>query len=517
MIDPLELNGMTAEDFDLVSYLIQFDQDLLECAEGRRILTRYNPLLFAILYLKEHIKNKETGEISFADCHFEWCRVALSWLKKDKRPRQNRTALIAPRNAGKSTWFLGVGILPMWAAAHGHVRFIAAFADSASQSQEHLASFRDELDRNELLQNDFPKFCQRLMKVQKNAEEQNNRTVLRTNSKFIFTAKGASSRVLGTKFGMVRPDLIILDDMEPQEEDYSPAIAAKRLGTVIESIFYLEESAPVVLVGTVTMPGSIMHQLVQSKVSGETPTWVKEQNIKVCYQAPFVIKDDGTERSFWPNGPSKFNIDHMNAVRQTRDFKKNSENNPSGYDGGFWSSDDITYGELPLATRFALFVDPAVTAKDKSDFTGLAVVGYSPTEDRVIVLHAEGVKLKGKPLRDRILQLIRQYPRIKLVRVEVNQGGDLWYDVFNNLPCKLSTDTVSDKKEVRFARALDYYQQRPTRVVHAKRMPLLEDQMTGFPKIANDDILDAVVAGVLYFMQSPPPKVVVSTTTHSYV
>src|SRR6185312_4669414 len=98
-------------------------------------------------------------------------------------------------------------------------------------------------------------------------------------------------------------------------------------------------------------------------------------------------------------------------------------------------------------------------SKEKSDFSGLAVVGWSPSLNQCVVLHAEGVKLTGKMLRQRVLKLLESFSEIRLVLVEGNQGADLWPEVFHDLPgVKVRTHHTRESKEVRFADALNHWQ-----------------------------------------------------------
>ena len=64
-----------AESFDLDGWLAGFDPVLLGTPEGRRVLTRLDPMLFAYVYMRKHLKDA-LGLISFADAHFLWVRLA---------------------------------------------------------------------------------------------------------------------------------------------------------------------------------------------------------------------------------------------------------------------------------------------------------------------------------------------------------------------------------------------------------------------------------------------------------
>jgi phage terminase large subunit-like protein len=113
------------------------------------------------------------------------------------------------------------------------------------------------------------------------------------------------------------------------------------------------------------------------------------------------------------------------------------------------------------------------------------------------------VKLTGAPLKRFLLDKLAEHPQVQAVVVENNQGGDLWVEVLNGLPVKLVTYGSHESKEVRFARALDLCQK--NRVTFGRIIPALEDQLLGFPRLANDDLLDAACAGMLRLLT---PKLV---------
>ncbi|MDH6679888.1 putative phage terminase large subunit-like protein [Rhodococcus sp. LBL1] len=226
---------------------------MIATSTGRRLLTSNDPLLFAVLYLSHHLE--EPGQPpSLAQFHLDLAEYAKTWPTEP-----GRDCWIAPRKSGKTTWlFL---LLPLWAAAHGHVRFIAAFSDSASQASDHLDTFKKELDQNVLIRKDYPDLCRPMMRgAVKRYVSQSNEQIQQANG-FSFSAKGVESKSLGMKIGALRPDLILLDDIEPNESNYSVHEAEKRKRTILDSIFYLNERARVVIVGTTTMSNSIIDQI----------------------------------------------------------------------------------------------------------------------------------------------------------------------------------------------------------------------------------------------------------------
>lgn len=492
---------------------------LLTRTEGRIALTRHNPLLFAYIYLPEHITSENASSsvrpgdaMTLSEFHLELLEYARTWEEPLGARKEYRDCFIAPRSSGKTTWlFL---ILPMWAAAHGHKRFIAAFSDSAPQAEGHLSTFKTELETNERLRLDFPDLCEPAKGTNVGRYLMNNRNQIKQANGFVFMARGADTKVLGMKVGNLRPDVLLFDDIESGESSYSAAEVRKRLDTLVSDLFALNDWARVCIIGTTTMPGSIIDQMrkfheykqrydgddMRNDIDAEL-RWIIDQNIDTHFWPAILTNEDGEERSFWPE---RFPLDNLNADRHTRDFAKNMMNRPISLEAGYWLDDDIEIknckvadGEEPYP-RTILSVDPAVTTARASDYTGLAVVSRG-ADGQVYVRHAEQVKLGSSALRDRVIELIEEYD-VKVVYVETNQGGDLWKQVFEDVPAKFRSVRQREKKELRATRALDFY--RKGRIFHTKHMSILEEQMLAFPKLQHDDVVDAVVSGILYFLST---------------
>lgn len=490
-----------------------------ERVEVRRALAS-DPVAFAVLYLSHHLKDAK-GRITFSEVHYEWARIAESW-RGVSQPQESRHAFIAPRETGKSTWWFL--ILPLWAAANHVRRFAVAFAHADSQATGHLATFKRELDTNTLLRADFPDLCEPARK-QTGTTLADRQGMLHTSDGFVFAARGVDTASLGLKVGETRPDLLVFDDIEPDEARYSAKLAEKRLGTITDALFPLNIRAAVVMVGTVTMPGSIMHQLVRVAHGAEDDElkWIRDEKLIPHHHEPILSNPDGSERSMWPQ---KWPLSFLQSIRHTRSYAKNYLNDPMGRDGDYWTSDDFTYGTLGgEATRWILQLDPAVTTKGTSDYTGWAVVAYRPPGNLgpgrpssrkpiAEVVAAGKVRLTGEALRSWVLSMLVRYERIKAVRVEVNQGGELWHTVLHDLPVKLLVHTSNESKEVRFAYALDLYQR--GHVLHRQKIRDLEEQMVSFPKAPYDDVADAAVCAVLFFL-SDVPRLRSSVESRSYV
>lgn len=478
----------------------------------RRELCLDDPLLFGWVYLSRHLMMPD-GRITFAQPHLEWYELARDWMhNRDGGIAEWRHVFIAPRSCAKSTiWFL---LVPMWALAYGHARFVAAFANQTGQAEGHLSTFKRESDTNALLRSDFPELCTPALRPARGTQVADRQGMLHARSGAVFAAKGVDSASLGMKVENRRPDVIVLDDLEPDEARYSAVLAEKRRGTLIDAILPLSVSARVAMVGTVTMPNSITHQAVRSLIAGDESDleWVAAERFTVHHHSPFVVDEDGVEHSIWPE---KWPTEWLQARRHTREFAKNYLNDPLARDGDYWTSDDFRYDPPPAVTRRLLSIDPAVTKKATSDFTGLAVIGYDPTAGRCSVEFTAAVKLAPGALRARVLAILTDHPTIKVVYIECNQGGDAWAEILAPMPpgVKLISVHQSEPKEVRAARCLDHYQ--AGLVAHDGPQPVFEAQAVVFPCGAHDDVVDAVSAGVQFFLKDRK-RVKHRPSTHAY-
>ncbi|KPM55751.1 hypothetical protein ACG83_10770 [Frankia sp. R43] len=508
MADPYSPDA-DAETFDLEGWLATFDERLLASPEGRRTLTRLSPLLFALLYCPHHLRGDETnGEITFADFHLALFRHARTWALPPSSPAEHRDVWVAPRNAGKTTLlFL---ILPLWAAAHGWVRFIAAFADAGVQAEQHLDTFRRELETNTLLRQDYPDLCAPATRP-RGTTVADTQHMIQQRGGFVFAARGIDAGVLGMKVGALRPDLLVLDDVEPHEGTYSAYQASKRLVAIVDAILPLNAFARVVVVGTVVMAGSIIHQLVRTitEPEAELDERLAAERFAVHHFAPIVDRGDGTRRSCWPG---KWTLAYLESIEHTRSYAKNFANQPVSLDGDYWGPGDIVYADPPLV-RALLSIDPATTSKTASHPYGLAVVGLArpaPKIRRCVVRYAASLRLPPADLRTTVLGVLARHPEVGAVLIETNQGGEAWLEILHDLPVRVITVHQSEPKDFRAARTLNHYQRRCAdglpEVVHARRLPAAETEMLAYPRGLTDDVVDATGTGVWFFLDRKKPS-----------
>jgi phage terminase large subunit-like protein len=451
-------------------------------------VTRRSPVRFALTYLSHYLRQQETGVLSFSSFHLDLARSAIRWIE----PVSYRDAWVAPRGASKSVWLYL--ILPLWALAHKHRRFFLSFSANGSQATGHLGHIRREIDVNELLLADFPDLAPATFRGARNTHQ----TV--TASGATLATRGMGETSLGLRSSSDRPDLIIGDDLEPGEADYTPAAKEKQLRRLVNNIFPMGAKSTVVqITGTVTMYESIMHDTVLHVLGRKSAPWIVESTppFECHYYPPIITDPDGSRRSLWPQ---RWSLAELEAMEGTRQYDLNYRNDPSpGSTSGsaYWNDDLIRYRPPFIPTRRGLFIDVAVTKKASSDYTALVVVGSDKEGRRASVEHAEAGRLSGAQIRERIWRWGQRYPEtLQLVRLESNQGGDIWKEILNPLPhtVELQLQPESKSKRARTMDALDHYE--AMAVWHHRPLSALEDQLKAWPNVKNDDLIDAVSAGI---------------------
>ena len=488
--------------FEVAGYLRAIEPThidlMLQDSECRRVLTKHDPLLWAIIYFSKSITDDD-GIMSFADMHFDLCRLALTWSKRHE-PMENRHAVLAPRDAGKSTWLFK--ILPLWALAHGHVKFVAAFTSTGPQAHKWSTNVKRELDHNELLRFDYPELCNPAVRESTGRAIMDTQTVYSARSGATLFAAGIDSSNLGLNVDDRRPDLLIFDDIEPDESNYSAYLKSQRLTTLIDTCFGMNLRAHVMLVGTVTMMGSIFHDLVlrNDGEENEDTKWIDEQKIQIHHFEPFVTEPTGDRRSIWPQ---KWTLKFLEAIEHTVSFAKNFLNRPIGLDGSYWTTRDFRYGSLQRPAIKVLSIDPAVKDKKTNDYTAMSVIAYDPDMtndrgDRGCYEVIDSIQMRvtpGQPFVHRVQGLLGVYPDIFSIIVETNQGGLLWLALLHDLHVPVWEVTATEHKWVRAAKLLNFYQE--GRVMHRRKHVKLERQQLAYPKVMHDDLLDSVGQGVL--------------------
>jgi len=275
-----------------------------------------------------------------------------------------KVAIAAPRKHAKSTAITYAYILTMLLTRRKS--FCLLVSGTEAQASEFLMSIKSELENNEALRVKYE------IKDLTKDTETNIICLMNDGHEFRIQAKGSEQKVRGLKWGNQRPDLIVCDDLEEDEQVMSPERREKFRRWFMNALMPCgSDSCWVRVVGTILHLDSMLKRLIDDK------TWKH-----LFYQAA----DGDFKTLLWPE---KFSEERLREIRAGFE----AQNNLDG-----WSQE---YLNLPVATGNTYFnkdyffdferddsgnwmkprleyfaaADFAISEREKADYTVIMVAG----------------------------------------------------------------------------------------------------------------------------------------------
>lgn len=171
-----------------------------------------------------------------------------------------RVDISAPRGEAKST--LVTQLFVLWCVVTERKHFIPIIMDALDQAEAMLTAIKVELESNPRLAMDFPGVCGEGRVWRSN--------VLLTANNRKIQAFGTGKRIRGLRHGPHRPDLVVLDDLENDENVQSKAQRDKLEKFVLKAVLPLgppNGTMDVLYVNTILHYDSVANRLHRN------PTW----------------------------------------------------------------------------------------------------------------------------------------------------------------------------------------------------------------------------------------------------
>jgi len=475
----------------------------------RRAMTYLNPVAFAVTYLS-HLFRRYPDPVtgaptwSFCDLHLGMADIGRTWSV----PGPHRDIVIGPRDSAKSIWWIVLGI---WALAHGHREFLLVFSYTREQVLVQLGEVRAALE-SDLLLADFPGLAPRRGRGSRNTLS------YVTVSGAAIMGRGLGESVLGARsVGARRPDLVVIDDGQPEDGKHNTKIKLALLRKLLGTILPMNADMAVLIIGTTTMPGCLIHDAVRALqhrpgILPDRGTWVAQHRFRAHHWPAILAEGTPDMRSLWPE---KWTLRRLLGMRRDDEwgFSLNYTCDPAGASPTtLWTPESYRYAHgLPIHTR-CLSIDGAVTRKVTSDMTALTVGGQPADTRRVVVEHAEQGRWTGHELRERVWHYAELYPKsLTTVVIETNNGGDLCVEVLEPFPPGIEVIAYRNSGEKRLRIEAEARHYRRGAVLHAARIPVLEDQQCAWRPGASgpgvDDLLDANSGLIRWFLFGWPGDV----------
>lgn len=332
-------------------------------------------------------------------------------------------AIAAPRGNAKSTIVTQIGTI--WCLVTGRKKYPVIIMDALDQALPMLEAIKAELEFNPRLIMDFPEATGqgRVWQVG---------TIVTANDAKV-QVFGSGKRMRGLRHGPHRPDLVICDDLENDENVRSPEQRDKLeswLKKTVLSLGAADDSMDVIVIGTILHYDSVLNRLINNplwksrkfRAIIEWPhnmsLWDKWEELLLnegesvalaFYQERQAAMDEGAIVS-WPSAQPLYKL----MIKRARDgraaFDSEQQNDPvSGDDAPFAHSIHFWVNRLP-EWRFFGACDPSMGKHGASrDPSALLVGGFSRVTGVLDVVEAQIKKRVPDRIIEDIIELQRTY------------------------------------------------------------------------------------------------------------
>lgn len=345
-------------------------------------------------------------------------------------------AKAAPRAHAKTTHCSQLFVL--WCICYQKKRFIVEISDAVELVEGCLEAIKVELEDNANLKADFPNACG-ITKNWKIGE-------FVTKNGIKVKAFGSGKRLRGVKFGVYRPDLALIDDLENDTNVRSKDQRDKLEAWLDEAVLNLgsvDGSLDVLYIGTILHNDSVLARKLKLKFWNaklfrsiiEFPNrmdlweqWSEiYRNIGIEESDKFYLKhkalmDEGA-KVLWEEALSLLKLMQKRA-ENLKSFNKEQQNDPRSENQIFTRENFHFYKELPRIDYFVMYVDPAGEKKN-SDYTAITVLGVNKSEAKIYVAVSIVEVMKTKKAIKTIIELNKTY-NCRLCAIESNGGQEFF-------------------------------------------------------------------------------------------
>jgi len=423
-------------------------------------------------------------------------------------PAGQRLAVAAPRGEAKST-VVGLQFV-LWCAVTGRKQYMLEIADAFEQAAAQLEAIKAELEANPRLALDFP--------THTGAGRVWNAGVIITTGNVKMQAFGANKRMRGLRHGPHRPDLVICDDLENDENVASPEQRDKLEKWLRRTVLSLGEAGDtmdVFIIGTVLHHDSVLSRLLAAplwrhKKFRAILTWPDRMDLWDAWEETLLNEGEEAARTLydanasdmelgaavsWPSARPLYSL-MLKRARDGHDAFDSEQQNAPG------SGDDAPFKVIPFwvdIRRDWLFfgaVDPSLGKKGKSrDPSAIVVGGWCRDTMTLDVVEASIRKRLPDRIIEDVLTMHARY-RCLLWAVEAVQFQEFLRTelirraALRHMAIPARAVTPIADKALRIESLQPYFAQGRIRL-HPSQSTLIE-QFRNFPLADHDDGPDAV-------------------------
>lgn len=417
-------------------------------------------------------------------------------------PTGQREAIAAPRGNAKSTYITQLFVL--WCVLFRRRRYPMILSDAIEVAAMMLEGIKAELEANPRLAFDFPDL------VGQGPVWQIGTIVTRNGAKI--QAGGAGKRIRGARHGAQRPDLVVLDDIENDENVKSPEQRDKReewIDKAVEPLGPPDGSMHIFYVGTVLALGSVLDRKMKNPMWRATKfkaviAWPDHMDLWEKWEE--ALRNEGREAAeefyqanraameggavvLWPAVQPFKRLMEIRVRIGRRAFASEYLNTPTAEDNTFTSFVYWVQPEAGLVTFGAL--DPSLGRNNKArDPSAILVGGFDRKARRMDVLVASIRRRLPSVIISDVIALQREHRCVlwfveavqfqEFLRTELMDRAIEQHVNLPALPVNPNTD-----KDLRIESLQPLIADGRIRL-HASQVQLIE-QLEGWPDADHDD------------------------------
>ena len=354
---------------------------------------------------------------------FEW-----AW---DVKPGERAAPFVAvwSRGFGKSTTAETIAVM---LGAREQRKYVLYVSETQELADSHLLAIRGMIE-SPILKAYYPVFA--APKISKEGHSRGWRhNRLYCGNGYVIDAIGLDTAKRGSRIMDARPDFMIFDDIDAKGD--SPTITRRKIDTITTSLLPAGSvDASAMFVQNMIIDTGVFAQLSQTSppflknrvLSGPFPAlrnfaWHMESTGKI------VISGEPTWDSIGVVDCQRI-VDEIGLTAFRSEYQHEITNEGSLFENVKFQR--VNLGDTPPTWRRIVAVDPAVTSDDGSDSHGICVAGI---DDAGKIYFYDSWERRENPehcLRKALYFAIKY--NADRVRIEGNQGGDMWLSLWDKI------------------------------------------------------------------------------------
>lgn len=473
-------------------------QTILSSKKLRIEAGRQSLLNFAMIYLAEYVK------FPYANFH--------RYLEEDLYDDEEKRILAMMFRESAKTVLCGL-VYPLWCICYKKRHFIIYGSDEENAAASNMANLIYQLQANTLIANDFGTLYFEPRGIYKTTKKKTVKDFVTTNNIRVY-ARAVGQKVRGKLHNSHRPDLFLGDDLESIRNTNTKESRDKIDKWIHSEVLPALDQA---YGKAVIMANLLNEDAVAQRLANKPEVWKVhrvpvQKDGKFAWPARWVqTKEEAKKvnakrnRDQWvvsveevkeDKGSLIFNQEYM--LKPIRDEDQIIfPNHCHLYDTKFKWTDEKRF-------KVVMAVDPAISEKQKADYTAIAVFLLDKITNQAYCLDFVNKRMSFQQIKDQINKLWKYWQPQAVLVEDVAAQNWLIQDLRNEYQMRVIGVKRRADKRSRLVSVSYLFEQGK---VHFKaNQEIIIDQLVNFGSMAHDDLVDAVIDCLQYLYRRGKTK-----------